>query len=41
MTQEEFSARFRKSPLKRSKIEGLQRNASALLENGRKKRENE
>lgn len=31
MNQEEFSTRFRKSPLKRSKIAGLKRNASALL----------
>jgi epoxyqueuosine reductase len=30
MTPEEFSTRFRKSPLKRSKLAGLQRNASAL-----------
>lgn len=31
MTQEEFSTRFRKSPVKRSKIGGLKRNASALV----------
>jgi epoxyqueuosine reductase len=30
MTQEEFSARFRKSPVKRAKMAGLKRNARAL-----------
>ncbi len=30
MTKEEFSARFRKSPVKRAKFEGLRRNARAL-----------
>lgn len=30
MTQEEFSSRFRKSPIKRSKMAGLKRNARAL-----------
>jgi epoxyqueuosine reductase len=30
MTQEEFSTRFRKSPIKRTKLAGLQRNARAL-----------
>jgi epoxyqueuosine reductase len=30
MTQEEFSTRFRKSPVKRSKMAGLKRNALAL-----------
>jgi epoxyqueuosine reductase len=30
MTQEEFSTRFRKSPVKRTKLAGLQRNARAL-----------
>jgi len=32
MTQEEFSARFRKSPVKRTKRSGLIRNVSAVLE---------
>lgn len=31
MNQEEFSARFRKSPIKRTKLAGLQRNAKALM----------
>lgn len=31
MTQEQFSTRFRKSPIKRTKLSGLKRNASALL----------
>jgi epoxyqueuosine reductase QueG len=29
---EEFSERFRKSPIKRTKLAGLQRNARALLD---------
>jgi epoxyqueuosine reductase len=33
MSQEEFSAAFRKSPMKRAKIAGLQRNAQAVLAN--------
>jgi epoxyqueuosine reductase len=33
MTQEEFSTRFRKSPVKRPKIAGLKRNAAALAGN--------
>jgi hypothetical protein len=31
MEQSEFSDRFRKSPLKRTKLAGLQRNVEALL----------
>ena len=31
MSQEEFSAAFRKSPVKRAKLAGLQRNARASL----------
>jgi epoxyqueuosine reductase len=34
MTQEEFTAAFRKSPMKRAKLAGLQRNARVVLENG-------
>jgi epoxyqueuosine reductase len=33
MTQEEFSARFRKSPMKRAKLAGLKRNAAVVLGN--------
>lgn len=33
LRQEDFSVRFRKSPLKRTKLAGLQRNAHALLTN--------
>ncbi len=33
MTQEEFSARFRKSPIKRTKLAGLKRNAAELHKN--------
>jgi epoxyqueuosine reductase len=33
MSQEEFSAAFRKSPVKRAKLAGLQRNAAVVLEN--------
>ena len=33
MTQEEFSARFRKSPMKRAKLAGLKRNAAVVLDN--------
>lgn len=32
LTQEEFSSRFRKTPVKRAKLKGLQRNAQAVLE---------
>ena len=32
MSQEEFSAAFRKSPMKRAKLAGLQRNARVILE---------
>jgi epoxyqueuosine reductase len=32
MSQEEFSAAFRKSPMKRAKLAGLQRNARTVLE---------
>jgi epoxyqueuosine reductase len=31
MSQEEFSAAFRKSPIKRAKLAGLQRNARVVL----------
>ena len=31
MSQEDFSAAFRKSPMKRAKLAGLQRNAEAVL----------
>ena len=31
MSQEEFSIAFRKSPMKRAKLAGLQRNAKAVL----------
>jgi epoxyqueuosine reductase len=33
MTQEEFSAAFRKSPMKRAKLSGLKRNAAVVLGN--------
>ena len=33
MSQEEFSAAFRKSPMKRAKLRGLKRNAAAVLVN--------
>ena len=33
MSQEEFSAAFRKSPMKRAKLRGLQRNAAVVLGN--------
>lgn len=33
MTQEEFSAAFKGSPMKRAKLRGLKRNAAVLLEN--------
>ncbi|MCU0426082.1 MAG: tRNA epoxyqueuosine(34) reductase QueG [Candidatus Kapabacteria bacterium] len=33
MTQEQFSERFRKSPIKRSKMAGLKRNAQTLFDN--------
>jgi epoxyqueuosine reductase len=32
MSQEEFSAAFRKSPMKRAKLAGLQRNARVVLD---------
>jgi epoxyqueuosine reductase len=32
MSQEEFSVAFRKSPVKRAKLAGLQRNARVVLE---------
>lgn len=32
MTQEEFSRRFKNSPMKRTKLEGLKRNARAILD---------
>jgi epoxyqueuosine reductase len=35
LSQEEFSRRFRKSPLKRTKHSGLTRNVKAILESGR------
>ena len=34
MTQEEFSAAFKGSPMKRAKLRGLQRNAAVVLGNG-------
>ncbi len=33
LDQEQFSAAFRKSPMKRAKLAGLQRNAAVVLEN--------
>jgi epoxyqueuosine reductase QueG len=33
MTQEEFSEKFRRSPMKRAKLSGLKRNAIVALEN--------
>jgi epoxyqueuosine reductase len=33
LDQEQFSAVFRKSPMKRAKLAGLKRNAGAVLEN--------
>jgi len=33
LDQEAFSAAFRKSPMKRAKLRGLQRNAAVVLEN--------
>ena len=33
LDQEQFSAAFRKSPMKRAKLAGLRRNASVVLEN--------
>jgi len=33
LSQEEFSAAFRKSPMKRAKLAGLQRNATVVLDN--------
>jgi epoxyqueuosine reductase QueG len=33
MTQEEFSRAFSKSPMKRAKLRGLERNAAAVLGN--------
>ena len=33
LDQEAFSASFRKSPMKRAKLRGLQRNASAVMRN--------
>jgi epoxyqueuosine reductase len=34
MTQDEFSAAFRGSPVKRAKLRGLKRNAAVVLGNG-------
>ena len=34
MEQAEFSAAFRKSPMKRAKLAGLRRNAAVVLANG-------
>lgn len=34
MEQAEFSAAFRRSPMKRAKLAGLQRNARAVLDDG-------
>jgi epoxyqueuosine reductase QueG len=36
MTQEEFSIRFRKSAVKRTKLAGLQRNAKAAMKKEKK-----
>ena len=33
LDQEQFSASFRKSPMKRAKLAGLRRNAAVVLEN--------
>jgi epoxyqueuosine reductase len=33
MSQEEFTAAFRKSPMKRAKLRGLKRNAAVVLGN--------
>lgn len=33
LSQEEFSAAFRRSPMKRAKLRGLQRNAAVVLRN--------
>ena len=33
LDQEQFSAAFRKSPMKRAKLRGLQRNAAIVLSN--------
>ncbi|MBC7564114.1 MAG: hypothetical protein H7305_14500 [Gemmatimonadaceae bacterium] len=33
LDQEQFSAAFRKSPMKRAKLAGLRRNAAVVLEN--------
>ena len=33
MTQEEFSEKFRRSPMKRARLEGLRRNAAVVLGN--------
>jgi epoxyqueuosine reductase QueG len=33
MTQEEFSAAFKNSPMKRAKLRGLKRNAAVMLRN--------
>ena len=35
MTQEEFSAAFKNSPMKRAKLRGLRRNAAVVLGNPR------
>jgi epoxyqueuosine reductase len=35
LTQDEYAARFRRSPVKRAKLAGLKRNARALLADGR------
>jgi epoxyqueuosine reductase QueG len=37
LDQERFSAAFRKSPMKRAKLAGLQRNAGVVLENLRER----
>jgi epoxyqueuosine reductase len=37
LDQEQFSAAFRKSPMKRAKLAGLKRNAGVVLENRRKR----
>jgi epoxyqueuosine reductase len=38
LTPETYATRFRGSAIKRAKLSGLQRNANALLENGRREK---
>ena len=39
MSEEEFSTRFRKSAVKRAKLDGLKRNALAVIEEPRRWRD--